>query len=393
MAQLDQLVRSRLSHQGEQRPVLLVAGGVEAGHVLALEGLHLAPESRRGMRVGMAGAVSERDHRPPRHRAGLVQVALQPRHRPPSRRRHLLLLEGGLQSATSRSASSARSRSSAGTVSASDASSDDTSAAELRAHRLDQVVHVLRGPSPRAAPEQVHRVLRKPRLAARVFAGARRQRKPGMEEGQPAPLDGHDREPRGQLLDAQRGQRDVRRAHASTSPGSRVTTLRRWARRSCARRGGCRRRRWPRSGRAGRAWRARCRASAPSGRWCARGRCWWRARAASAPSPDSRARSSSRAGISSSQSRDSSAQSELSARAGSTPGFSFSEISKRPGSTRQLKYTCASTHNSCSYTSARLSRAPSPALSAVSIRSSTSESGSLPEGARNPASTAGACDG
>ena len=60
------------------------------------------------------------------------------------------------------------------------------------------------------------------------------------------------------------------------------------------------------------------------------------------------ARCSSASAIGWSATRASSAQSADSARAGSTPGFSFSEIWKSPGSMRQPKYTFASTHSSCS---------------------------------------------
>ena len=97
---------------------------------------------------------------------------------------------------------------------------------ELRAHRFDQIVDVLRRPPARAAPQQIDGELREPCLSPRVLAGAGRHRESGVEERKPPLLQGEKRQARGQLLDRQRRQGHVG-GHFSTSPGIRVTTLRR----------------------------------------------------------------------------------------------------------------------------------------------------------------------
>src|SRR5205823_8188498 len=73
--QIDQLGWSGLPDGREQGALLLVAGGVEAERILALEGIHVPAEPLRRMRIGMAGAVSERHQRPSGHRARLVELA------------------------------------------------------------------------------------------------------------------------------------------------------------------------------------------------------------------------------------------------------------------------------------------------------------------------------
>src|SRR5947207_1595108 len=78
----------------------------------------------------------------------------------------------------------------------------------------------------RAAPQQIDGELREPCLSPRVLAGAGRHRESGVEERKAPLLQGEKRQARGQFLDRQRRQGHVG-GHFSTSPGIRVTTLRR----------------------------------------------------------------------------------------------------------------------------------------------------------------------
>jgi hypothetical protein len=223
----EELLRLLLPHHREERAVLLEAGGVEPARVLGAERFHVAPPALPGVRVRMSQPVPERHHRPRGHRAGLVEVALQRGHRAPPRRAHFALLEGGLERHLQQRVERAL-RQLGGHGQRQRRFLQRRIGRELRAHRLDQIVHVLRRPAPGAAAEQVDRELRQPGLPAGVLARARRQREPGVEERQPALLDGQQREPGGQLLDRQRRQRHVGlRAHGATSPGMSVTTLRR----------------------------------------------------------------------------------------------------------------------------------------------------------------------
>src|SRR5207302_8635162 len=74
LEQLDQLLRRGLADRREQPTLLLAPRRVEAERVFPLEGIDVPAKAWRGVPVGMAGPVAERDHRPPCDVAGLVQV-------------------------------------------------------------------------------------------------------------------------------------------------------------------------------------------------------------------------------------------------------------------------------------------------------------------------------
>src|SRR5258708_29453858 len=93
----EQRLRLVLSDYREQGAVLLVARGMKAARVLRAKAFDVAPPARARMRIGMSRPVAERHQRARRHRAGLVEVALQRRHRAPPRRAHFALLEGRLE--------------------------------------------------------------------------------------------------------------------------------------------------------------------------------------------------------------------------------------------------------------------------------------------------------
>src|SRR5439155_8648697 len=85
------------AESGKQGALLLAARRMEAQCVLSLEGIHLAAKAWWGVPVRMAGSVAERNHCPACDVAGLVQVAVQRRDGPATRRGHFGFLEGRLQ--------------------------------------------------------------------------------------------------------------------------------------------------------------------------------------------------------------------------------------------------------------------------------------------------------
>ena len=70
---------------------------MEAQCVLSLEGINVPAKALRGVPIRMAWSVAERNHCPARDVARLVQVAVQRRDGPATRRGHFGLLEGRLQ--------------------------------------------------------------------------------------------------------------------------------------------------------------------------------------------------------------------------------------------------------------------------------------------------------